>query len=149
MKMKVYRQTYDFGFAPNPFFGFCSLATCRGDFRRTMNVGDWLMGQGGSELKWDGKVIFLMLIEKKVSFEEYWHNPIYNDKKPNLWGSIKQWYGDNIYEPIVESPDPLNPEDWYQHYSRHRGLETENEHLKHKVKDLKVRFIALNIRKIA
>lgn len=38
-----YVVRYDSGFAPNPFYGYCTLATCKPDIRRAAEVGDWLV----------------------------------------------------------------------------------------------------------
>jgi hypothetical protein len=38
-----------------------------------------------------------MCVTETVSFNEYWENPRFNNKIPNLRGSIKQAFGDNIY----------------------------------------------------
>ena len=39
-----YVVRYDSGFAPNPFHGFCTLATCKPGIRAHANVGDWVVG---------------------------------------------------------------------------------------------------------
>ena len=39
-------MTRDYGFAPNPFFGFCTLANCKPKIRKSANVGDWIIGTG-------------------------------------------------------------------------------------------------------
>lgn len=36
----AYAITRDLGFAPNPFHGFCTLATCKPGIRKTAKVGD-------------------------------------------------------------------------------------------------------------
>ncbi len=41
-----YIVRYDSGFAPNPFYGFCTLATCKPDIRKHAQVGDWIVGTG-------------------------------------------------------------------------------------------------------
>jgi hypothetical protein len=38
-----------------------------------------------------------MYITEKISFNEYWGNPAYLDKKPVRNGSKKMMVGDNIY----------------------------------------------------
>lgn len=87
----------DFGFAPNPFHGFCSLATCKPNIRNTSKIDDWVIGVGGSRLKAKGKCIFAMKITNKITFNEYWTNPEFKDKKPVRNGSKKMLLGDNIY----------------------------------------------------
>ena len=47
----VYIITRDFGFAPNPFHGRCTLATCKPGIRKSAKVGDWVLGVGGANLK--------------------------------------------------------------------------------------------------
>jgi Nucleotide modification associated domain 2 len=37
-----YVVTHDKGFAPNPYFGFLTLATCKPQIRKSARVGDWL-----------------------------------------------------------------------------------------------------------
>jgi hypothetical protein len=40
----------DYGFAPNPFFGVCTLATCKPKIRKAAAIGDWVVGTGSSRL---------------------------------------------------------------------------------------------------
>lgn len=94
----TYPITRDFGFAPNPFYGFCTLATCKPRIRKAANIGDWVMGIGGSNQKQSkGKCIFLMKVSEKLSFEEYWSDERFVWKKPVRNGSNAQMIGDNIY----------------------------------------------------
>jgi len=58
----IYVVDRDFGFAPNPFHGFCTLATCKPIIRGNATVGDWIMGVGGTRLNATGKCIYLMKI---------------------------------------------------------------------------------------
>ena len=51
MKLFSYVVARDYGFAPNPFFSTCTLATCKPKIRRTASVGDWIIGTG-SKKKW-------------------------------------------------------------------------------------------------
>jgi hypothetical protein len=96
-KVYVYVVDRDFGFAPNPFHGFCTLATCKPGIRGKAEIGDWVIGMGGSRLSAIGRCIFAMRISKKVTFDEYWSSPEYLDKKPVRNGSRKMMVGDNIY----------------------------------------------------
>lgn len=94
----TYTITRDFGFAPNPFHGFCSLATCKPRIRKAAKVGDWVMGVGGSTLgAVKGKCIFLMKVSEKIGFQNYWSNRRFSLKKPSRNGSRVQMLGDNIY----------------------------------------------------
>lgn len=93
----MYVVARDFGFAPNPFHGYCTLATCKPRIRNKAEVNDWVIGMGGSRLKATGRCIYAMCIAEKVTFNEYWTNPKYFDKKPIRNGSRKMMVGDNIY----------------------------------------------------
>lgn len=94
----AYAITRDFGFAPNPFHGICTLSTCKPDVRKSAKVGDWVVGVGGSLLKpVKGKCIFLMKVSEKLSFQEYWEDERFSIKKPSRNGSRVQMLGDNIY----------------------------------------------------
>lgn len=93
----VYVVDRDFGFAPNPFSGMCTLATCKPVIRRVAKKDDWIIGMGGSRLKATGRCIFAMRISDLITFDEYWNNPIYHEKKPARNGSKKIIVGDNIY----------------------------------------------------
>ncbi|MES9980433.1 MAG: hypothetical protein ABW107_16975, partial [Candidatus Thiodiazotropha sp. 6PLUC5] len=94
----AYAITRDFGFAPNPFHGFCTLATCKPDIRKSAQAGDWIMGIGGSTLrKVKRRCILLMKVSEKVSFQDYWDLKRFSLKKPVRNGSRVQMLGDNIY----------------------------------------------------
>lgn len=93
----MYVVARDFGFAPNPFHGVCTLATCKPVIRRTAQTGDWIIGMGGSKLNAVGRCIFAMQVTDAMTFEEYWTNPTFRDKRPVRNGSRKMMVGDNIY----------------------------------------------------
>jgi len=93
-----YSITRDFGFAPNPFHGCCTLATCKPHVRKAAKTGDWIMGVGGSALgPMKRRCIFLMKVSTKVKFQDYWEDDRYALKKPVRNGSNVQMLGDNIY----------------------------------------------------
>src|SRR5205809_3695195 len=93
----LYVVDRDFGFAPNPFHGCCTLATCKPTIRRTAAIGDWVLGMGGLRLNAIGRCIFAMQVTKKISFDDYWSDPAYAEKKPVRNGSKTMLVGDNIY----------------------------------------------------
>ena len=93
----VYVVDRDFGFAPNPFHGFCTLATCKPGIRARAAVGDWIVGMGGTRLKATGRCVFAMKVTRKVTFDEYWSGPQFFDKRPVRNGSRRMLVGDNIY----------------------------------------------------
>lgn len=93
----IYVVDRDFGFAPNPFHGRCTLATCKPIIRRTAQIGDWIIGVGGSRLAATGRCIFAMQVNKSLQFDHYWNSKEYIDKRPIRNGSNCRMVGDNIY----------------------------------------------------
>ncbi len=93
----MYVVDRDVGFAPNPFHGYCTLATCKPGIRSTAHIGDWVVGMGGKNLDATGRCIFAMKVTDKIDFQEYWTNRRYITKKPVRNGSNLRLVGDNIY----------------------------------------------------
>ena len=87
----------DFGFAPNPFDGVCTLATCKQQIRGSAVVGDWVIGTGSARFGLTGKLVFAMKISERLTFDSYWNDERFETKKPVMNGSLKKMYGDNIY----------------------------------------------------
>lgn len=97
MRLFSYVVARDFGFAPNPFHGVCTLATCKPRIRSVAQVGDWVVGTGSAERGRSGYLVYAMKVDEIMTFEEYWADPRFQQKKPNLRSSKKQAFGDNIY----------------------------------------------------
>ena|SRR2546425_97785 len=97
MKLYSYVVARDYGFAPNPFFGVCTLATCKPKIRGSADVGDWIIGTGSKQYCLDGRLVYAMKVSETLTYDEYWNDPRFSSKKPNLLGSLKQAFGDNIY----------------------------------------------------
>jgi hypothetical protein len=98
MKLFSYIVARDYGFAPNPFYGFCTLATCKPHVRDKAVVGDWIVGTGAAKkYKYSGRLIYAMQVSEVMDFDTYWNDPRFVCKRPVLNGSLKQLYGDNIY----------------------------------------------------
>jgi hypothetical protein len=113
LRLFSYVVARDYGFAPNPFFGVCTLATCKPGIRGAAALGDWVVGTGTSTRRRAGYLVFVMKVEEAMSFDEYWADPRFVQKRPNLHGSKKQAFGDNIYH----RADPKAP--WQQLDSHH------------------------------
>lgn len=111
MSVYSYKITRDYGFAPNPFGGHCSLACCKPHIRKKAIVGDWIIGTGAVENKLLNHMIFLMKVTEKLTFQEYWEDERFSYKKPILNGSLKQIHGDNIY-----------------HYEKNEWLQLDSHH---------------------
>lgn len=99
MRLYSYIVRYDSGFAPNPFYNFCTLATCKPKIRKPALVDDWVIGTGSGNKKVgrSGYLVYAMRITDVITFQDYWQDQRFQRKKPNLRGSRKQSCGDNIY----------------------------------------------------
>lgn len=98
MKLLSYIVARDFGFAPNPFYGYCTLATCKPQLRLKASVGDWVIGTGAkTKYNLAGYLIYAMKVDEVMEFDSYWNDPRFICKRPVMNGSLKQLYGDNIY----------------------------------------------------
>jgi hypothetical protein len=112
MRLYCYVVARDFGFAPNPFHGYCTLATCKPVIRRCAQVDDWVIGAGPVAYGLTGRLVYVMQVSEILDYDEYWCDSRFQAKKPNLAASQKFAYGDNIYH-----HDPGG--DWIQSDSHH------------------------------
>lgn len=121
MDLYSYVITRDFGFAPNPFHGICSLATCKPQIRQHAHEGDWIAGFGSADTTIKHKLVFLMQIDESCTFDEYWNDPRFIVKKPRFDRNYQYCYGDNIYHHIGD--------EWMQensHHSYENGINKSN-----------------------
>lgn len=122
-KAYFYVVDRDFGFAPNPFHGRCTLATCKPGIRLRAEIGDWIVGMGGRRLSATGRCVFAMEVTTTLSFDLYWADPIFRDKRPVRNGSRRMMVGDNIYH------RDLSKGQWQQADSHHSNPDgTPNPH---------------------
>lgn len=121
--IRAYIVEHDIGFAPNPFFGTCTLATCKPEIRWHAAEGDWIVGIGSVADGIRGRLVFAMKVQEKLCFEQYWNDERFQTKKPNFLGSLKQAQGDNVYH--------RKNGDWVQERSRHthRTAEMTDRHI--------------------
>lgn len=110
-----YVVRYDSGFAPNPFYGYCTLATCKPDIRRSAQVGDWVIGSGSNDrsIRRGGHLVHAMRVTETLSLDAYATDKRFEAKKPVRTGSRKQSCGDNIY--FRDAPSKV----WQQRDSFH------------------------------
>lgn len=97
MRLFSYVVRWDHGFAPNPFYGVCSVATCKPDIRKVACVGDYVLGTGSARRKLAGTVTFIMQVDEIITFDQYWNDPRFIRRRPVMNGSLQQRFGDNIY----------------------------------------------------
>lgn len=112
MDVWAYKISRDFGFAPNPFFGFCSLACCKPKIRRAAAIGDLIIGCGSAKLNSLGRVIFIMRVTESMSFQQYWDDPRFVRRRPVFTAGTARAFGDNIYHRDANG-------DWIQEDSHH------------------------------
>lgn len=103
----------DFGFAPNPFHGICTLATCKPEIRKAAQIGDWVIGTGSKSKGRERHLVYAMRVSEAMSFSEYWNDPRFIEKRPDLYSSKQRAFGDNIYHRHQESGE------WSQMDSHH------------------------------
>lgn len=98
-RIHSYVVRYDSGFAPNPFYGHCTLATCKPNIRKGADIGDWVVGSGSNDrsVRRGGHLVYAMRVTETMTFDEYGVDPRFESKKPYRNGSRKQSCGDNIY----------------------------------------------------
>lgn len=100
MRLYAYVVARDYGFAPNPFFNACTLATCKPAIRKGANVGDWVVGTGPVRYHLEDHLIYAMRVGAVMTFDEYWNDSRFRSKRPTLHGSVAQAFGDNIYHHV-------------------------------------------------
>lgn len=76
-----YVVDHDYGFAPNPEGGLCTLVYCkfrhansgRNNLVEMAKVGDWILGAGGTSRfsAGRGRILYLMRVDEKIPFEHY------------------------------------------------------------------------------
>jgi len=95
MRFFSYVVSQDSGFAPNPFYGYCTLAVCKPKIRVAAEPEDWVVGLSSR----GEHVVYVMKVENKLDFDAYWHDSRFHCKRPSQDTPIHRC-GDNIYEPL-------------------------------------------------
>ena len=127
VRLFCYKMKDDSGFAPNPFYGFLTLATCKPLIRKCKVEGDWIAGFTSKALNGDKvgeeRLVYLMKVTKKITYDEYWNNSDYACKKPGLDASgFEERAGDNIYKPNT------NHSFGYEQINNKNHFEGDKEH---------------------
>lgn len=137
MKLYSYIVTHDTGFAPNPFWGCCTLANCKPNIRRTASEGDWIVGL--SRKARGHRVIYAMKVDEIIDFATYFNDLRFAAKRPDFTnGAVAHKCGDNIYKPMPNGS-------FRQLRSSHSNGEHENP--KTKAHDLKGRNVLIGGRR--
>jgi len=113
MKLFSYVVQHDYGDAPNPYFGYCTLCRCkyrehRGARRNVVELAKqavdegetvWVVGTGGADPKksaGNGKLVYAMRVDEVLSRGEYLKDSRFKRKRPLGNGAYKRQRGDNI-----------------------------------------------------
>ncbi len=77
-----------------------------------------MVGTGSKTRQRDGHLVYAMRVSEAVSFNDYWNDPRFNNKRPNLHASKMRAFGDNIYQWDEISGSWLQAD---SHHSLHDG----------------------------
>ena len=78
------------------------------EIRRTASTGDWIIGTSSTQGEQVARLIYAMEVTEHLSFNEYFKDQRFKEKKPFMRGSRKQARGDNIYSKIENRWDQLD-----------------------------------------
>ena len=120
-KLFSYVLVTDSGFAPNPYHGYCTLATCKPKIRAHADVNDIVMGTGSAarHIQRGDQMIYAMCVSEILTTAQYWNDPRFECKKPNRSNGFAS-LGDNIYEPLENG-------EWNQLPSQHCADDIERD----------------------
>lgn len=123
MKIYSYIVTHDTGFAPNPFWGYCTIACCKPSIRRSATKGDWIVGLAPK--KHGHRVVFFMRVDEILTFDQYWRDKRFRRKRPKR-GSVIFRRGDNIYQPLPSAQARPMVDRYRQLSSMHSNKDKED-----------------------
>ena len=120
LKMWSYRIVHDKQFAPNPFKGVLTLATCKPLIRRSneSRPGVWIAGFAAYSVKYGVQpkkgrelLIYLAKISEVMTMQDYWTK--YPQKRAQKCGEeFEEYYGDNIYDENLHLINDNHHKDW-------------------------------------
>jgi len=111
MRLFTYKMTHDTGFAPNPFHGVLTLATCKPGIRRTKKPQDWVAGFSSKSLRSnsipygvdiaDDALLWVGRVSEVLPINQYFEENRFVEKIPDVnSGDPIKCVGDNIYKPL-------------------------------------------------
>ena len=144
MRLFAYKMTHDTGFAPNPFWGYLTLATCKPRIREHKRPGDWVAGFTSKSLCGDRvgeeRLVFLMQVEEKMALADYFHDRRFQSRIPRDQPAARVYRsGDNIYRPLV--PDACDAREFKQLPNRQHGSDQKDHDLKGRNALIASRFV--------
>ena len=89
MRLCSYVVKSDTGLAPNPFWGYCTLAVCTPNHMGIRaQRGDWFIGI--TAIDRGNRLVFAMQVAEVLPFERYYSDPRFDKKKPVVNGAWRQ-----------------------------------------------------------
>lgn len=132
----IYVVRHDGGHAPNPFHGFCTLATCKPQIRKKAQIGDYIAGISPKQRGRNRRLVYAMRVEEIMTFDEYWEDTRFQHKRPEQTGTLKQRCGDNYYHRSSDGS-------WIQEPGDHSN-EDGSQNMYHTKKDTKVNRVLVS-----
>jgi hypothetical protein len=111
-RLYTYIIPVDSGLAPNPFWDWCTLAVCTPNHQGSaVKPGEWIAGFSTKETGY--QFIYAMKVDERIHMNDYFNDPRFQSKKPDIAGNWKQRCGDNFYSQLssgewVEHPNPFH-----------------------------------------
>lgn len=143
-RLFAYKMTHDTGFAPNPFWNWLTIATCKPKIREFKHKGDWILGFSSKTMVrakdpvYEERLIFVMQVSEKMTIQEYWNDLRFSSKIPNLSEKATvHKCGDNIYRPLAKNP--IKDDDYEQIVNANHGPGNKSN-------DLSGRFVLIATR---
>ena len=97
MNLYSYIVKIDRGLAPNPFWGFCTLAVDTPNHKGIKpQKDDWIIGFSTKDR--GNALVYAMQVSETLYFDDYFNDPRFEDKKPDLTGPWHKRCGDNFYQ---------------------------------------------------
>ncbi len=126
MRLCSYVVKNDTGFAPNPFWGYCTLAACTPNHMGVrLQKGDWILGH--QTVTRGNGLVYAMQVDEALCFDKYFRDARFKRKKPLFGRTWKEACGDNIYARDSRGR-------WRQHRSAfHTSPEEIRKDVKHPV----------------
>lgn len=109
-RLYTYIVRRDTGLAPNPYWGWCTLAVCTPNHQGSrVEPDDWVAGF--LDKSRSHCFLYAMEVSEIMGLDEYFHDQSFAKKKPDLRGNWKQRCGDNFYSKRKDGT-------WTQHRNR-------------------------------
>jgi hypothetical protein len=73
------------------------LACCKPLIRKAAKLNDLVLGMGAAKPGLGGHLCYWMRVDEILTFDQYWGDPRFRRKRPNMAATTYMRYGDNIY----------------------------------------------------